>query len=363
MPIANTQSIIKDLQAGKLVIIVDDEARENEGDLLIAAEKITPESINFMSKYGRGLICLTLTAEHCQRLKIPLMVSETNDQLTTNFTISIDAKEGVSTGISAQDRAHTVLSAVNPNAGPNDVVQPGHIFPLMAQPGGVLTRAGHTEAGCDLARLAGFASAAVIVEILNDDGTMARRDDINSFATQHQLKVGTIEDLIRYRVQHERTVHFKQATSITTKYGTFMLHIYYDMVNDVSHIALSHGEIQADKPTLVRVHIEDTLSDVIQIQHKSVHYSFDNVLKKMASEACGVIVLLRLPEHNKQLIQQLEKLSDTAEKMEEKYTDHWTIGIGGQILQHLGVGKMTLLHTPKRFHALGGFGLSIEGYA
>ena len=363
MPIADIQEIIKDLRSGKLVIIVDDEERENEGDLIVAAEKVTPETINFMSKYGRGLICLTLTREHCQRLKIPLMVNDTDTRLTTNFTISIDAREGVSTGISAHDRARTVRTALDPNSKPDDIVQPGHIFPLMAQEGGVLTRAGHTEAGCDLARLSGHEPAAVIVEILNDDGTMARRADMDAFAAEHQLKIGTVEDLVRYRVQHEKTVHFLEKTPVMTQYGEFILHVYRDIVNDVFHLALTRGQLRADEPTLVRVHIENTLCDVIKVQDQLFSWSFEDAIRRVAENEHGVVVLLRFSKHDQQLDHQVQTLIDGVKEEEPVVNDdQWMIGIGGQILQDLGVGKMRLMHTPKRFHALGGFGLFIEEY-
>ena len=248
MKFNSTEEIIEDLAAGRMVIIVDDEDRENEGDLLMAASMVKPEDINFMAKYGRGLICLTLTKERCTQLNLPLMVGLTDTDHKTNFTISIEASEGVTTGISAYDRAHTIRTAVAPNAAPADIVQPGHIFPLMAQPGGVLTRAGHTEAGCDYMRLAQLEPAAVIVEIMSDDGTMARRPELEKFAKEHQLKIGTIEDLIRYRIQYERTVHRVDAQPFATDFGMFTLYTYQDSVNKELHFALVKGEIDADTP-------------------------------------------------------------------------------------------------------------------
>src|ERR1700676_1284043 len=258
MPAFNTiDEILEDLRRGKMAVIMDDEDRENEGDLIMAAECVRPEDVNFMARYGRGLICLTLTRERCRQLRLPLMVSDTDSSHRTNFTLSIEAAEGVTTGISAHDRAHTVVTAVAPKAQPEDLRQPGHIFPLMAQPGGVLTRAGHTEAGCDLARLAGFSSAAMIVEILNDDGTMARRPDLERFAKTHDLKIGTIADLIRYRLKNERSVERIYEDTVETEDGSFKLSCYEDHVNKTVHVALVKGDLNSTLPALVRVHIKD----------------------------------------------------------------------------------------------------------
>src|SRR6188474_3300002 len=254
-----TEDIIAAIRAGEMVVILDDEERENEGDLIMAATKVRAEDINFMAKYGRGLICLTLTRQRCEQLRLPLMVSNTDLRKTTNFTISIEAAEGVTTGISAHDRARTVLAAVAPDARPDDLRQPGHIFPLMAQPGGVLTRAGHTEAGCDLARLAGLEPAAVIVEILNDDGTMARRPDLELFAQRHSIKIGTISDLIRYRLEKERSVERIAERAIDTEFGPFRLYCYEDHVNSTVHLALVRGELDPQQAPLVRVHLKDTI--------------------------------------------------------------------------------------------------------
>src|SRR5690554_5976870 len=252
-----TEEIIEDIKAGKLVILMDDEDRENEGDLIMAAECVTPAAINFMARYGRGLICLTLTEERCQQLRLPLMVDQNNSPYATNFTVSIEAAEGVTTGISAADRARTVQAAVAKDAKPSDLVMPGHIFPLKAKPGGVLNRAGHTEAGCDLARLAGFEPAAVIVEILNEDGTMARRDDLFKFAREHNLKIGTVADLIAYRIKHERTVERVAETELPTEYGNFRLYAYQDTVSNAMHFALVRGSVMPDEPVLVRVHVQN----------------------------------------------------------------------------------------------------------
>ena len=241
-----------------MVVIMDDEDRENEGDLLMAAEAVTPAAINFMARYGRGLICLTLTKERCQQLRLPLMVNANEALHATNFTVSIEAAEGVTTGISAADRATTVQAAVRPDAQPRDLVQPGHIFPLMAQPGGVLVRAGHTEAGCDLARLAGMSPAAVIVEILNEDGSMARRPDLELFAREHGLKMGTIEDLIQYRVRHEKTIEHLNECTLDTEFGEFRVIAYQDCIDNEVHLALTMGELDPERPAMVRVHMQNT---------------------------------------------------------------------------------------------------------
>src|ERR1700692_1549885 len=251
--------ILADISAGKMAVLMDDEDRENKGDSTMAAECVRAEDVNFMARDGRGLICLTLTRERCRQLRLPLMVSETDSSHRTNFTLSIEAAEGVTTGISAHDRAHTIKTAVSPNAKAEDLRQPGHVFPLMAQPGGVLTRAGHTEAGCDLARLAGFSAAAMIVEILNDDGTMARRPDLERFAKAHDLKIGTIADLIRYRFKNERSVERIYEDTVETEQGRFALYCYEDHVNKTVHIALVKGDLNSAQPPLVRVHIKDRL--------------------------------------------------------------------------------------------------------
>src|SRR5580700_10839257 len=288
--------ILAELRAGRMVVILDAEDRENEGDLLMAAECVRPEDINFMARYGRGLICLTLTRERCAQLRLPLMVSETDSSHRTNFTLSIEAAEGVTTGISAHDRAHTIKTAVSPNAKAEDLRQPGHVFPLMAQPGGVLTRAGHTEAGCDLARLAGFSAAAMIVEILNDDGTMARRPDLERFAKAHDLKIGTIADLIRYRLKNESSVERIYDAPVETEYGAFQLCCYEDHVNKTVHIALVKGNLNSAVPPLVRVHIMDTLRDVVGVSNETLGWPLHAAMLRVAKEASGVVVIMRPEE-------------------------------------------------------------------
>ncbi len=367
MPFNSIEEILDDLRQGKMVIIVDDEDRENEGDLLMVGSLVRPEDVNFMARYGRGLICLTLARERCQQLNLPLMVGDTNDKHATNFTVSIEAAEGVTTGISAYDRAHTVRTAVAPNAHPGDLVQPGHIFPLMAQPGGVLTRAGHTEAGCDLARMAGFEPAAVIVEILNEDGSMARRDDLEVFAKEHGLKIGSIEDLIRYRIENERTVERVAECPFPTEYGEFRMLAYEDGIDKALHLALVMGEIKGDQPTLVRVHLENTLCDLLPSSSKECGWPLRDALRRIGEEGQGVAVVLRKPESSRDLVRRIRQLRLEAEvpKGGDKAassTDLRTHGIGAQILSDLGVHQMRLLSAPKRFHGLGGFGLEVVEY-
>src|ERR1700742_2709400 len=306
----SVEEILDELRAGRMVVIMDDEDRENEGDLLMPASLVRPEDINFMARFGRGLICLTLTRERCRQLRLPLMVSETDISHRTNFTLSIEAAEGVTTGISAHDRAHTVKTAVASKARPEDLRQPGHIFPLMAQPGGVLTRAGHTEAGCDLARLSGFSAAAMIVEILNDDGTMARRPGLERFAKAHSLKIGTIADLIRYRLKNERSVERIYEEPVDTEYGAFKLCCYEDHVNKTVHIALVKGDLNSPLPPLVRVHIKNTLRDVVGVQSEKLGWPLRAAMRRVAKEESGVVVILR-PEESPRDFMDSVRLLDT----------------------------------------------------
>ena len=366
MSLNSTEEIIEDIKAGKMVIIMDDEGRENEGDLLMAASTVRPQDINFMASYGRGLICLTLSEQRCQQLRLPLMVGDNTAQLETNFTVSIEAAEGVTTGISAADRAVTVLAAVNPDAVAEDIVQPGHIFPVMARQGGVLARAGHTEAGCDLARLAGFEPAAVIVEILNEDGSMARRKDLEQFASKHQLKMGTIEDLIRYRIENENTVERILDTNFPTDFGDFQLYAYEDVIDQELHLAVVKGEIKPDKPVAVRVHVQNTLSDALS-GTAGRGWPLRDVMQKIEQIGEGVIVFLRQSETPKDMVNMINAMmradiEKTETSSEEHGDDLRTYGIGAQILVDLGVGKMRLLSAPKRFHALAGFGLEVVEY-
>ncbi|MFT5224934.1 MAG: 3,4-dihydroxy 2-butanone 4-phosphate synthase/GTP cyclohydrolase II [Polaribacter sp.] len=362
MNLNSTKEIIDDIKAGKMVVIMDDEDRENEGDILMAAEAVTASNINFMAKFGRGLICLTLSEQRCQLLRLPLMVGDNKAQLETNFTVSIEAAEGVTTGISASDRATTVLAAVNADATPGSIVQPGHIFPLMAKKGGVLIRAGHTEAGCDLARLAGFEPAAVIVEILNDDGTMARRPDLEVFAELHDLKIGTIEDLIRYRIENENTIERIVESRFPTDFGDFQLYAYEDTIAQELHLALVKGVIDPDKPIAVRVHVQDTLHDALS-GTSGRGWPLQEVMKTIEKEGDGVIVFLRQAETPKDMVKKIESLIRDDSSQDEDHPDTLrTYGIGAQILVDLGVRKMKLLSAPKKFHALAGFGLEVVNY-
>ncbi len=365
MELNTTEEIIDELRQGRMVIIMDDEDRENEGDLVLASEKTTPEAINFMAKYGRGLICLTLTKERCRQLRLPLMVN-TDDQLeSTNFTVSIEAAEGVTTGISAADRATTVLAAVRPDAQPQDLVQPGHIFPLMAQPGGVLVRAGHTEAGCDLARLAGLSPSSVIVEILNEDGTMARRPDLEKFAVEHNLKIGTIADLIQYRIKNEKTVERVTSCNLPSQHGEFQLVAYQDVIGSEMHLALVKGEIRPERPTLVRVHVQNTLCDLFE-GTRDCGWPLRRVMDQISQEGEGVIVVLRNYDTARDIIHRIQdyKWHDVEDKVPERKKktqddDLRTIGVGAQILVDLGVRKMRVMSAPKHLHALAGFDLEV----
>ena len=363
--IDSTEDIIVDLRDGKMVIILDDEDRENEGDLIMAATKVTPDDINFMARYGRGLICLTLTRGRCEQLRLPLMVSDTDRRRATNFTVSIEAADGITTGISAHDRARTVRSAVAPDARPEDLSQPGHIFPVMAQPGGVLTRAGHTEAGCDLVRIAGLEPAAVIVEILNEDGTMARRDDLIKFARHHGVKIGTIADLISYRLEKEESVEAIAELDIQTEFGPFRLVSFEDHVNRTVHLALVRGELDAQTPALVRVHVQDTLSDVVGVLDNRLGWPLRDAMKLIAEEDRGVVVILRQEEQPREFMQvfrDLEQPENEVVTRRDNTTELRTFGTGAQILRALGVNRMRVLSAPKQMHALSGFGLEVVEY-
>jgi len=360
--------VIDAIRNGEMVVIVDDEDRENEGDLVLAAAKVRSDDINFMARYGRGLICLTLTRERCEQLRLPLMVSGTDRRKSTNFTVSIEAAEGVTTGISAHDRARTVRAAVAPSAVPDDLRQPGHIFPLMAQPGGVLTRAGHTEAGCDLARLAGLEPAAVIVEILNEDGTMARREDLIKFARQHSLKIGTIADLIEYRLSKEESVEAIAELDVETPFGPFRMVCFEDHINRSVHLALIKGRVDPAEPLLVRVHRQDTLGDVVGICDPALGWPLREAMRRVADEGRGVVVILRHEESARELMSNVRRLNDERDerrspgRSRERVMDLRTFGTGAQVLRALGVKKMRVLSTPKHMHGLSGFGLEVVEY-
>jgi len=359
------EDIIADIRDGKMVIMVDDENRENEGDLLMAAAKVQPEDINYMATHGRGLICLTISRERCSQLRLPLMVKETDQHHSTNFTLSIEAAEGITTGISAHDRARTIQAAIAPDARARDIRQPGHIFPVMAQPGGVLTRAGHTEAGCDLARLAGLEPAAVIVEILKADGSMARRPDLEKFAGDHDIKIGTIADLIRYRLENERNVERISEQTVDTEYGEFTLYCFEDHVNRAVHVALVKGDLSKTDNPLVRVHLQDTLGDVIGVQSKSLGWPLGRAIERIAKEKVGVIVLLREQESSRTFMDAVIGLDTSRDDLHEQRSGDAvlrTYGIGAQILRDLGLSKIRVLSAPKHMYAISGFDLEITEY-
>ena len=351
--------IIADVRAGRMVVLVDEADRENEGDLVIGAEFATPEMINFMARYGRGLICLTLTEEKCRALQLQPMVQNNRSPLGTNFTVSIEAAEGVTTGISAADRARTVQVAIRPDASPADLVQPGHIFPLTAQDGGVLVRAGHTEAGCDLAWLAGLAPASVICEILKDDGEMARLPDLIEFAAQHKLKIGTIADLIRYRSQTESFVTRVAERDIQTAHGTFRLHVYSDRIGQETHLALTRGKPSPGKEVLVRVHEPLSVIDLLDVESRSHSWNFSDALAEVGRSECGVIVLLHRPETPAELLERAKSRDSEAGAPAMALRNY---GIGAQILKDLGVNKMRLMALPRRMPSMAGFGLEVVGY-
>jgi len=368
--LASTEEIVAEMRTGRMVILVDEEDRENEGDLVLAADHVSAEAVNFMAKYGRGLICLTLTRERCQQLNLPLMVRDNGTSMGTNFTVSIEAASGVTTGISAADRAHTIKAAVAPHAKPHDLVQPGHIFPLMAQPGGVLIRSGHTEAGCDLAAMAGCSPTAVICEIMKDDGSMARLPDLLEFAKTHQLKIGSIADLIQYRSQHESIVVREGQREFITPWGKFQGIIYRDTPSSCIHIALVHGKPSETEETLVRVHEPVTVLDFLDA-HESTHsWPLAQALQKIAASPAGVAVLLNASgvaaPSDADWLAQFNKLNNTStstatEPLARK-TDFRSYGIGAQILKDIGVGKMRLLANPSPVPSLSGYKLEVTGY-
>lgn len=357
MPISPIPEIITELKAGRMVVIMDDADRENEGDLLIAAEAVTADDINFMARFGRGLICLTLTPERCRQLRLEPMVKDNGSRYATRFTASIEAARGVTTGISAADRAATIKAAINPGAGPADIVSPGHVFPIMAQRGGVLARAGHTEAGVDLARLAGFTAAAVICEILKDDGEMARQPELEGFAAAHHLKIGTIADLIHYRLQHESNVERLDERAVDTAYGPFRRIVYHDDIEDRIHLALIRGEVD-DRPMPVRVHVQESLLDVMGFGD-APSWTLDAALRHIATVGRGVVVLLDQPALAAQIVAALATAgSDTSAGGQVLRT----VGLGSQILVDIGVRKMQVLGHPRKAPGLAGFNLEVVEY-
>ncbi|MET0441185.1 MAG: bifunctional 3,4-dihydroxy-2-butanone-4-phosphate synthase/GTP cyclohydrolase II [Casimicrobiaceae bacterium] len=358
MPIASIQDIVADLRDGKMVVLVDEEDRENEGDLVIAADRVTSEAINFMARYGRGLVCLTLTEERARRLNLPLMTGQNRSAHGTNFTVSIEAASGVTTGISAADRAHTVRVAVARDATPADIVQPGHIFPIVAQPGGVLARAGHTEAGCDLTELAGMTPAAVICEILKDDGTMARLPDLETFAREHGLKIGAITDLIHYRSRTEKLIERIAERPLVTQAGAFRLVVYRDKLSDATHLALVRGPLSRESETLVRVHEPLSVMDLLDQESASHSWSVAEALRAIADAGRGVVVLLHRPESALEL--RRRATADTPPPPAKM--DLRNYGIGAQILRDLNVGRMRLLAKPRKMPSMAGFDLEVTGY-
>jgi 3,4-dihydroxy 2-butanone 4-phosphate synthase/GTP cyclohydrolase II len=360
MIISSIQEIIADIKTGRMVILVDEENRENEGDLVLAADFITPAAINFMATYGRGLICLTLMEERCRQLNLPLMVAANRSPLGTNFTVSIEAATGVTTGISAADRARTVQVAVNRNAKPDDLVQPGHIFPLMAQNGGVLVRAGHTEAGCDLAHLAGLTPASVICEILNEDGSMARLPDLVEFAAKHQLKIGAIADLIHYRSRTESLVERIVERPLQSAHGRFQLVAYLDKTVNTVHLALVKGAIAPDDETLVRVHEPLSVMDLLDLEDDTHSWNLNEALRIISDGGRGVIVLLHCGESGSGLMERV--LPAKLPHRPVAKADLRNYGIGAQILKDLNVRKMRLLAVPRKMPSMAGFGLEVTGY-
>ncbi|ODS63123.1 MAG: 3,4-dihydroxy-2-butanone-4-phosphate synthase [Arenimonas sp. SCN 70-307] len=359
MSFATVPELLEEIRQGRMVVIVDDEDRENEGDLIMAAELVKPSDINFMVTHARGLVCLSLTRERCRQLGLGPMVRDNNSPYHTNFTVSIEAAEGVTTGISAYDRAHTIRTAVRPDAAAEDLTQPGHIFPLMAQPGGVLTRSGHTEAASDLSLLAGLEPAGVLVEILNPDGSMARRPELEKFAAEHGLKIGSIEELIRYRLETEHTVERVDERAVDTAHGAFRLVTYRDRLSRDLHFALVHGQPRADTPTLVRVHVKNPLSDVLHWRRADFGVSAGDALAAVAAAGEGVVVVLSEPLSPDDL---LARITETSQAEAPRAREWRRNGAGAQILHDLGLGKLRVLGTPRRQVGLAGYGLEVVEY-
>ena len=356
MALNTAEELIEDIRAGKMVILMDDEDRENEGDIIIASECVTAEHINFMARFARGLICMPMTRERCELLRLPLMAPRNGSGFGTKFTVSIEAAEGVTTGISAADRARTVQAAVAKSAVADDIVSPGHIFPLMAQPGGVLARAGHTEAACDLARMAGFEPRGVICEIMHDVGTRARRPELEVFAAEHNLKIGTIADLIHYRLIHERTVERVSEQPLDTELGQFTLVTYRDGVENTAHMALTLGKVCAEEPTLVRVHNMEPLRDLFLVKQPG-RWSLRAAMAEVAKAGSGVVLLLGNPLTGPELLAHLG-----GKQPAPSPATYSTVGAGSQILRDLGVRKMRLMSAPMKFNAISGFDLEVVEY-
>ena len=360
--ISPIEDIVADMRAGRMVILVDEEDRENEGDLVLAADHVSADAVNFMARFGRGLICLTLSRERCELLQLPPMTVRNGDKKGTAFTVSIEAAEGVTTGISAADRARTVQAAVAKNAKPEDLLQPGHIFPLQAVEGGVLMRAGHTEAGCDLAAMAGCSPAAVICEIMKDDGTMARLPDLQLFAAEHGLKIGTIADLIAHRSRVESLVEKMGSRALNTAFGEFTVQVFKDKPGQGVHLALVKGQWGPDETVLARVHEPMSVLDALEVGRPMHSWSLDTSLAHIASEGKGVMVLLNCGESAGQLLAQFDGTARASHGPERGRMDLRTYGIGAQILRECGVHKMNLMGNPRRMPSMAGYGLEIVGY-
>lgn len=364
MTLASTPDIIAELKAGRMVILVDEEDRENEGDLILAADFVTPEAINFMARYGRGLICLTLTQERCKHLNLPLMTYRNGTQYGTAFTVSIEAAEGVTTGISAADRSHTIATAVARDTRADQIVQPGHVFPIMAQPGGVLVRAGHTEAGCDLTALAGLTPAAVICEVIKDDGSMARLPDLIEFGKQHGILIGTIADLIHYRSRTESIVERVAERTMQTAHGAFQAVLYRDKPTGSPHIALVRGTPSPDVDTPVRVHEPLSVLDLLETSTSTHSWTLDAAMKDIAARDLGAIVLLNCGDNKEHLVD-VFRAFDEEEKaavLKRRPVDFKTFGIGAQILRDVGVGRMQVLANPRKLGSMSGWGLEVTGF-
>ena len=351
--------IVAEIRAGRIVVLVDDEDRENEGDLVFAAEFVSADKINFLARHGRGLICMPITEEHAARLGLRPMVEQNRSRHGTNFTVSIEAAEGIATGISAHDRALTIKVAASPDARPEHIVQPGHVFPLIAQPGGVLVRAGHTEACCDLARLAGVAPAAVLCEIMRDDGAMARLPDLMNFAAEHQLKIGTIADLIEYRSRNESLVQRTLERDIETAWGRFHLVAYRDLALGAIHLALVLGTPSREKETLVRVHEPLSLIDLLDTGASPHSWGVGEALTAIREAGCGAMVLLNCTQTTQALSARLADMRPP----QGRSLDLRVYGIGAQILRDLGIGRMCLMAAPRKMPSMAGFGLEVTGYA
>ena len=362
MAFATIPELLEEIAAGRMVVMLDDEDRENEGDLIMAADKVRAEDVNFMAREGRGLICLALDQARCRRLGLQPMVRDNGSAYHTNFTVSIEAASGVTTGISAHDRARTIQVAVAPDAQATDLVQPGHVFPLEAQPGGVLTRAGHTEASVDLAALAGCTPAGVLVEILREDGSMARRPDLETFAAKHGLKVGSIADLIRYRLATEKTIERVHESGVETEFGAFRLIAWRDRLRGDLHFALVRGVVEGDQPVLTRVHVRNTLSDVLHLEREDLGMTMTAALRRVAAEGCGVVVVLTFEEDADGLLARLNREAASAPGRAAAQREWRQLGLGAQILADLGVHRLRVLGTPRKLVGLSGFDLQVVEY-